>query len=61
MDDNDTIKLTDFNWATKINNYAAEPTNCGTTHYMPPEIVLLQPHTEKVDSWSLGIIIFVLN
>ncbi|CAD8204514.1 unnamed protein product [Paramecium pentaurelia] len=60
LDDNDTIKLTDFNWATKLNSYAAEPTNCGTTHYMPPEIVLLQPHTEKVDSWSLGIIIFEL-
>lgn len=53
-----TIKLTDFNWAAKITNYA-EPTFCGTTHYMPPEIILLQPHNEKVDCWSLGVILYV--
>lgn len=33
-------------------------TVCGTYEYMPPEIVNEKYHTEKVDIWSLGILLY---
>ncbi|CAD8122031.1 unnamed protein product [Paramecium sonneborni] len=51
-------KLGDFGWAAYTDQI--EPVICGTTEYMPPEVVLKQKHDSKVDSWSLGVLIYIL-
>ncbi|CAD8104485.1 unnamed protein product [Paramecium primaurelia] len=53
-----TYKLGDFGWATYIDK--VEPILCGTTEYMPPEVVLKQQHDYKVDCYSLGALIYIL-
>ncbi|CAD8094116.1 unnamed protein product [Paramecium primaurelia] len=53
-----TYKLGDFGWATYIDK--VEPILCGTTEYMPPEVVLKQYHDYKVDCYSLGALIYIL-
>ncbi|CAD8123483.1 unnamed protein product [Paramecium sonneborni] len=53
-----TYKLGDFGWATYIDK--VEPILCGTTEYMPPEVVLKQQHNYKVDCYSLGALIYIL-
>lgn len=50
------IKLADFGLATKAADHF---TICGTEIYLAPEV--RQPHyTEKVDIWSVGIIVMEL-
>jgi len=31
---------------------------CGTLDYLPPEMVVDQPHDNKVDIWGLGILCY---
>ena len=31
---------------------------CGTLDYLPPEMVVEEPHDKRVDIWSLGILCF---
>lgn len=35
-------------------------TLCGTKDYLPPEMVENQPHDEKIDLWSLGVLCYEL-
>jgi len=35
-------------------------TFCGTLDYMSPEILKYEKHDEKVDTWSLGVLLFEL-
>lgn len=37
----------------------ADPVICGTTEYMPPEVVMKAKHDKSADIWSLGIILYV--
>ncbi|CAD8196313.1 unnamed protein product [Paramecium octaurelia] len=54
-----SFKLSDFGWATQISQI--KPILCGTTEYMPPEVVKNQIHDQKVDSWSLGVVLYILT
>ena len=47
--------MCDFGFAANV-----EPrlTVCGTVEYMAPEMILKEPHTNKVDIWGLGILLF---
>ncbi|CAK84025.1 unnamed protein product (macronuclear) [Paramecium tetraurelia] len=58
LHDDGTYKLGDFGWATYIDK--VEPILCGTTEYMPPEVVLKKQHDYKVDCYSLGTLIYIL-
>ncbi|KAF8755137.1 kinase-like protein [Rhizoctonia solani] len=40
------------------NGVAERTTLCGTLDYLPPEMVEGRPHTEKVDYWALGVLMF---
>jgi serine/threonine protein kinase len=54
---NGEIKLADFGWSTHAPS-SRRTTMCGTLDYLPPEIVKRQVHDEKVDIWSLGILLY---
>jgi serine/threonine protein kinase len=52
------IKLADFGWSAHTKPGRKRRTMCGTTEYIPPELVKRQPHGEKVDVWALGILTY---
>lgn len=49
------VKLTDFGLA-KFN--AEIRTKCGTSAYVAPEVLKDGPYTEKVDVWSMGVVLY---
>lgn len=51
------LKLTDFGWATKIDDIDNEHM-VGTLDYLAPEVILNEPHTDKIDIWQLGIVYY---
>lgn len=59
--DNDAdIKITDFGLAKLKRPDSLLKTACGTPNYVAPEIILGEKYDEKVDMWSVGIIMFIL-
>lgn len=54
------VKVADFGYAKRVPRPASLTTRCGTFSYMAPEIVNAIPHDERVDNWSLGVIMFTL-
>lgn len=54
-----TLKLADFG-ISKIISEEMLNTNCGTPVYMAPEIWEQTPYDEKVDIWSLGVVMYYL-
>ncbi len=59
-DDEADIRILDFGLGKIIgpNEKCIEP--YGTVIYCAPEIILCQPYTKIVDSWSIGIIAYIL-
>ncbi|KAM3144951.1 hypothetical protein pb186bvf_002956 [Paramecium bursaria] len=55
-----TLKISDFGWATTLQNVKPTSVICGTTQYMPPEAVMKKNHDQKVDVFSLGVLIYTL-
>uniref|UniRef100_A0A7S0R8V7 cGMP-dependent protein kinase n=1 Tax=Pyramimonas obovata TaxID=1411642 RepID=A0A7S0R8V7_9CHLO len=51
------VRLTDLGFAKKLTN-GKTYTTCGTLDYMAPEMVNKTGHSEAVDWWSLGVVIF---
>ncbi|XP_031627792.1 ovarian-specific serine/threonine-protein kinase Lok-like [Contarinia nasturtii] len=54
------IKISDFGLSKCVTNLnSILKTQCGTRHYIAPEIKNKQrPYTNKVDMWSLGVILY---
>lgn len=52
------IKIADFGWSN-INNHM-RTTYCGTLDYLAPEMIMESGHDEKIDYWSLGVLIYEL-
>ena len=55
----DTLKLADFGSSNIIDKIMKE-TVCGTPEYLSPEMILKQGHNEKVDVWSIGVLLYEL-
>lgn len=53
------LKISDFGWGVYSPVYKRR-TFCGTLDYVPPEIVKGEFYDERVDVWSLGILLFEL-
>lgn len=55
------LKLSDFGWSVHAPN-TRRLTKCGTLDYLPPEMCdprrSDQPYDEKVDLWSLGVLLY---
>ena len=58
LDGNFDVKLCDFGWSCETEKGRARTTVCGTYEYMSPEIIFLSKHTNKVDIWCLGILLY---
>ena len=54
------IKIADFGFAKLIAADKVMATACGTPGYVAPEVLNNEPYTSKVDTWSLGVIIYIL-
>ena len=52
------LKISDFGFAKIIGAEAMAQTICGTPMYMAPEIMNVEPYTDRADLWSVGIILF---
>lgn len=55
---NDNLKLADFGWSNMKDR--VRTTFCGTPDYLAPEMVLEKGHTEKLDVWTLGVLMYEL-
>ena len=56
MFDAEKVKLTDFGWSAEQSG--VRNTFCGTQEYLAPEMIRGTGHDEKLDVWTLGILIF---
>ncbi|CAB4444752.1 aurora A kinase protein-like protein [Rhizophagus irregularis] len=59
LDLDDQLKIADFGWSVHAPSQRRK-TLCGTKDYLPPEMVENQPHDEKIDLWSLGVLCYEL-
>lgn len=53
------VKLADFGLAVCITGITRED-QAGTTQYMAPEMLSMEPFNEKVDMWSLGVTLYLM-
>jgi len=58
-DSHSIIKISDFGLA-KIYDSSLMMTQCGTPSYVAPEVLDGRGYDEKVDFWSIGIILYIL-
>lgn len=54
---NGDIKIGDFGWSVHAPT-SRRDTFCGTPGYVAPEIAMKQPYDEKVDVWSIGVLLY---
>ncbi len=55
---NGQVKLADFGWSNTDNDI--RNTFCGTPDYLSPEMIRGTGHNEKLDVWTLGVLMFEL-
>lgn len=59
LDKNFNVKLGDFGLSKTLNpDFIYASTNVGTPYYMAPEQVSSSKYDDKIDIWSLGIVIY---
>uniref|UniRef100_A0A7S2LV12 Protein kinase domain-containing protein n=1 Tax=Leptocylindrus danicus TaxID=163516 RepID=A0A7S2LV12_9STRA len=54
------IKIADFGFAKRVHAPFSLVTRCGTPSYVAPEILQGSPHDQRVDMWSIGVIVYIL-
>ena len=53
-------KLSDFGWSNYIQSGNKRNSICGSPIYLAPEMITRTGHDEKVDIWSIGVLLFEL-
>ena len=56
MFEGEKVKITDFGWSTQSQDI--RNTFCGTQEYLAPEMIKGTGHDEKLDIWTLGILLY---
>jgi len=51
------LKIADFGWSVHA-PHSKRKTLCGTLDYLPPEMIAGKEHDNKVDVWSLGVLMY---
>ena len=59
-ENNLSIKITDFGFACFYDPHEGLKEVLGSPLYMAPEIVREETYDEKVDTWSVGVICYIL-
>ncbi len=59
-DDDASVMLADFGFATKVFAPKTLTKQCGTPYFVAPEILLREAYDQQADMWSVGVIIFCL-
>lgn len=58
--DDSHVKIADFGYARRVPRPNALKTLCGTPAYSAPEIINYKPYDQRVDNWSLGVIVYAI-
>lgn len=58
VDDFTLVKISDFGLSKRIQTDTVLATQCGTIFYLAPEVLSGDSYTNKVDIWSLGVVLF---
>ena len=59
-DDNIRVRIADFGYARRVHTPESLTDRVGTPSYVAPEVLKNLPHDQRVDIWSLGVVVFVL-
>lgn len=59
-DDHSSVRIGDFGFARRVHTPNSLTSRVGTPTYVAPEILKNIPHDQRVDLWSVGVVIFVL-
>lgn len=58
LDEDFNVKLCDFGWSKVTTAEDFNDSICGTYEYMSPEILERGKHSQKLDIWGLGILLY---
>ena len=61
MKERNFAKLCDFGFCAPYGNDVVRQTMCGTTEYLPPEIIGREDQNDKVDIWCLGVLLYEMT
>jgi serine/threonine protein kinase len=52
------VKLTDFGFASVLDENHMFKDSLGSPNYMAPELIMKEPYDEKVDIWACGCVLY---